>query len=56
MTCLILQVLGCDANSLYMRDLLFIHDIFQKVTKLKLVTSSTTVEVSAKCTLYRIAW
>ncbi|XP_022663926.1 uncharacterized protein LOC111251536 isoform X2 [Varroa destructor] len=38
------SVLGCDANSLYMRDLLFIHDIFQKVTKLKLVTSSTTVE------------
>lgn len=40
----LLQVLSCDANSSQMRDLLFVHDVLQKVTKLKLVTSPTTVQ------------
>ncbi|OQR72617.1 hypothetical protein BIW11_10271, partial [Tropilaelaps mercedesae] len=37
-------VLGYEANSAQMRDLLFIHDILQKITKLKLVTSPNTIE------------
>ena len=40
-----MKVLSTDAISEVLQELLFLHDFIQKVIKLKLVSSSRTVEV-----------